>query len=200
MISLNDSFKMPYDWLHEEKIGDYKIEKFSISENNFLAMIQGVPIGNYVRLKYCGEIVMSNTPMEIRTNIPIMCNGYGDILIVGLGIGCILGCLDSNDKVNSVTVLERSEEVIQLNHLEGRFSDKVKVIHADAWEWKRKRNDLKYDCIWLDIWNYINKDVYEEMKTLKAKYRPCLKDKKDSPNRFITCWAEHEARYGLRLR
>ena len=43
-------------------------------------------------------------------------------------------------------------------------------------------------------------DVYnEEMKPLKNKYRRYLKLKKESPNRFISCWAEKQAKNDLRL-
>ena len=47
------------------------------------------------------------------------------------------------------------------------MNDKVTVIEGDVYTWKP---DRKYDCVYMDIWSYVNSDVYEEMKTLKRKY------------------------------
>lgn len=52
----------------------------------------------------------------------------------------------------------------------------------------------------MDIWNYVNSDVYQdEMKPLKRKYGRYLKSKDDSPNRFNECWAEWKAKNNRRL-
>lgn len=46
----------------------------------------------------------------------------------------------------------------------------------------------------------MNSDVYnDEMKPLKNKYRKYLKSKKEFPNRFISCWAERQAKKDMRL-
>ena len=52
----------------------------------------------------------------------------------------------------------------------------------------------------MDIWPYVNSDVYhEEMLPLKNKYKKYLVKKSENPNRYIGCWAEMEARYNRRL-
>lgn len=52
----------------------------------------------------------------------------------------------------------------------------------------------------MDIWSYINKDIYEkEMKPLKRRYARFLRSKKENPNRCNGCWAEYHAKTGRRL-
>ena len=66
-------------------------------------------------------------------------------------------------------------------------------------EWKPEKGQ-KFDCIYMDIWNYINSDVYQdEMKPLKQKYGRYLKSKDDSLNRFNECWVEWKAKNNRRL-
>ena len=54
--------------LEEQECGKFKIEKFSISENNIRAMLDGISKGVYARLINAGECIMSDTNMEKRTN------------------------------------------------------------------------------------------------------------------------------------
>ena len=58
----------------------------------------------------------------------------------------------------------------------------------------------KYDIAYMDIWNWINEDVYKkEMQPLKRKYARFLRSKDINPNRFNECWAEYQAKNGRRL-
>lgn len=183
--------------LQERQIGIAKIEKYHAS--GIAAMIQGITEGDYVSLKLNGSLVMSNTPMEKRTNSEFVFNATGDVLIGGLGIGLIIMPLLEKNEVKSITVLEKYQDVIdcvlpQLKPYDKK--NKLKVICADCFEWKTKN---KYDTIYLDIWAYINKDVYnEEMKPLKRKFRKFLSED-GKINKRIGVWAERQARYEKRL-
>ena len=53
--------------LEEKAIGEYYIRKFQIGKNNIRALIDGIPEGEYVCLKKNGCVLMSDTPMELRT-------------------------------------------------------------------------------------------------------------------------------------
>ena len=48
--------------------GDFKLEHFEIRNGNLRAILDGINPGNYVRLMHRGEVVMSDTYMEKRTN------------------------------------------------------------------------------------------------------------------------------------
>ena len=52
----------------------------------------------------------------------------------------------------------------------------------------------------MDIWNNINSDIYtEEMMPLIKRYRKYLVSKKEDAERYIDCWAKHEAKNNMRL-
>lgn len=178
--------------------GAFKIEKFEVGES-FRAMLDGIMPGGYVKLTHYGEVVMSDTSMEKRTNKYFCYTAHGDVLIGGLGIGMIIMAIQDKPAVRSITVLEKHQEVIELVARQLPFNDKVHIIKADVFAWKPAKGQ-KFDCIYMDIWNWINSDVYhEEMKPLKRKYGHYLKPLSESPNRFNECWAEWYAKNNRRL-
>lgn len=185
--------------LSDRKIGDWAIEHFSISENNIRALLDGIPPWNYVKLSYKGQCVMSNTPMEKRTNYNFVSHAHGDILIGGLGIGMIILAIQENENVRSITVLEKNHEVIDLVENQLPLNDKVTIIHADVFIWKPNKPQ-RFDCIYMDIWNWINQEIYrDQMKPLKLKYGHYLKKSDINPRRFNECWAEWYAKTGRQL-
>lgn len=187
------------DLLEDRQVGDWKLEKFTIDGNNFAAIMQGITPGSYVRLLHKGECVMSDTNMEKRTNMDFCINACGDVLIGGLGIGMIILAIQDNPEVKSITVIEKNQEVIDMVASQLNFNEKVKIICADVFEWKPETG-VKYDVSYMDIWSWINEDIYErEMKPLKRRYSRFLRSKKESPNRYNKCWAEYQARTGRRL-
>lgn len=187
------------DLLEERQIGDWKLEKFTIDSNNFAAKVQGITPVSYIRLLHKGECVMSDTNMEKRTNMDFCINAYGDILIGGLGIGMIILAIQDNPEVKTITVIEKNQEVIDMIVSQLHFNEKVNIICDDVFKWKPDP-EMKYDMSYMDIWNWINKDVYEkEMKPLKRRYAKFLKSKKENPRYYNKCWAEQEVKTGKRL-
>lgn len=181
------------------KIGDYEISHFTVDNKSIRAMIDGIPAGDYVRLTYNGDVVMSDTPMEQRTNRKFVREANGDVLVGGLGIGMIVLAIQDKPDVNSITIIEKSHEVIEMITSQLKFNDKVKIINADVFTWKPEKGQ-KFDCIYMDIWNWVNSDVWEEeMKPLKRKYCHYMKSKEENPKRFTECWAEYQAKNNLRL-
>ena len=179
------------------QIGNYKLINFEITPENrgFRSM---TPYGKYVRITNCGEVVMSNTEMEEDTNREIVQKAHGDVLIAGLGIGMIILAIQDKAEVRTITVIEKSAEIIDMVIHQLPLNHKVEVIEEDIFTWEPEKG-FKYDTIYFDIWNYINSDIYEEMKELKKMYRKRQVSKQDNPNRFMACWAEHEAKNNLRL-
>lgn len=187
------------DLLEEKEEGNWKLQKFTIGQGNFFAMKNGITPGTYISLTHNGECVMSDTNMEKRTNMDFVCNAHGDILIGGLGIGMVILAIQDKPEVKSITVIEKNQEVINIVASQLDFNEKVKIICDDVFEWKPEKN-VKYDVAYMDIWNWINEDVYEkEMKPLKRKYAKFLRNKAENPNRYNKCWAEYQARTGRRL-
>lgn len=192
-------YKNMSELLEERENNGWKLEKFEIKQDNIRARFDGITPGKYIELLHNGECVMSDTNMEKRTNSDFCINAHGDIIIGGLGIGMIIMAIQDKPEVNTITVIEKNQEVIDIVASQLNLNDKVNIICADVFEWKPERG-VKYDMAYMDIWNWINEDVYKkEMQPLKRKYARFLRSKKENPRRFNKCWAEYQAKTGRRL-
>lgn len=104
-----------------------------------------------------GELVMEDTPFELRTHLGFVMHAYGNVLVTGLGLGCVVRGLLTNPRVEHVTCIENSPDVINLvapyMPIEG-----LTIVEADALKWTAK-NKQKFDCAWHDLWT--NRDKGE---------------------------------------
>lgn len=191
-------YKQMSDILEEGTVGNFSLSKFEITSENRPFRCD-IPNGKYIRLMDSQSYynpVMSDTPMEKNTNMDFVRKAHGDVFIAGLGIGLILLAIQDKEEVKSITVLEKSSEIVELVGKQLPLNDKVQIIVGDAFEYVPTQ---KYDTIYFDIWPIINEDVYEEMQELKAKYRKYRQMRKINPDSFMSCWAEYQAKNGLRL-
>lgn len=69
---------------------------------------------------------------------------YGDVLLTGLGFGILAIALAEKEEVNSVTVLEISNDVIAAFTSSNELSSKIKITQADASTYVSSK---KYDCL-----------------------------------------------------
>jgi len=119
----------------DQTVGNFRIETFEVSKNaalvhNLRAIrdpFYHVTTGTYRRLCEHNEVWMSNTQMERRTNQ--ICTAFtGDVLIFGLGLGFVFELLNWG-KITSLTVVEKSSEIIQMvaPYVE---SEKTWIVHV----------------------------------------------------------------------
>lgn len=183
--------------LKDGKVGNFELSHFEIGKDDMYAMLHGIPSGKFIRLTNRGEVVMSDTSMEKRTNANFVRNAHGKVLIGGLGIGLILLAIQDKEEVEQITVVEKNKEVIELVGKQLPLNSKVSIVNDDVFTYKPL---FKYNTIYMDIWNYINKDVYkEEMKPLISRYRRYLVSKEEDEERFIDCWCKRQAKNGERI-
>lgn len=155
--------------------GDYRIEHFTVTpEEEARTRIrfwrdEHVPAGAYVRLMRGRTVVMSDTPMEMRTNWPIIRHATGNVLINGLGIGMVLRHILAKPDVRSVTVIEIAPDVIRLTGPSFIDDQRVNIVHASAFDYQPPKGQ-RYDAVWHDIWDFICADNLDEMKALHRKY------------------------------
>jgi spermidine synthase len=114
-------------------------------------------------------VVMSNTPMEIRTNRAIIHNATGDVLINGLGIGMVLKAVLAKPDVRSVRVIEKHPEVIELVAPTYAPDPRVEIIQADCFDYEPPKG-MRFNAVWHDIWDYICGDNLPEMHKLHRRY------------------------------
>ena len=163
------------------KSGNWAVETFTVSEDEarlenlraaFSYSSRGISPGTYKRLMRGGTVVMSNTPAEISDHLCFIYRSKrvgGDILINGLGLGVALSEILKSDLVRSVTVIEKSNDVINL--VAGHFANdhRVSIINQDAFEFNPPKGK-RYSTVWHDIWDYICSDNLPEMTRLHRKY------------------------------
>jgi len=131
---------------------------------------------------------MSDCGGEQTSNIEIVQNAHGDVLIAGLGLGMIICPIAKKENVNHVTVVEISPDVINLvePHLRKYLdedSSKLTIINADIFDFKPTQ---KYDVIYFDIWGDYSGDEYPETKKLHRRFSRYLN--RDGENHFMDSW------------
>lgn len=157
--------------------GDWSVEDFTVSREdaelfnvraNFQPGRRSIEAGDYKKLVYKNDIIMSNTPAETRDCMYFIRIAVGNILINGLGLGIVVAALLKKPSVLSIIVIENSDDVIKL--VAPSFKDKrVKIIHMCAFDYAPPRG-IKYDYVWHDIWTNICTDNLREMHKLHRKY------------------------------
>ena len=125
------------------------------------------PAGTYRGLLYKGEVIMSNTPNEIGDHYPLFRNASGRVLINGLGLGMCIEMII--DKVDHITAVEISEDIIKLVGLYYKDNPKVEIVHTDAFEYKPEKG-IRFNAVWHDVWPEICTDNLPEMARLHRKY------------------------------
>ena len=174
------------EYLKDEKIGDWRIETVEIPEDyarmrnvfikNPLMKLEG---GIYKQLiNRIDGVVMSNTPMERKTHIEAINKAKGNVLVAGLGLGMYLQNIKDKEEVTSITVIEKSKEVIELIAKYFKDCQKIKIINEDIFNYTP---DIKFEFAFLDIWSDISEDNLVEFDILREKF-------KDIPE--IICWSE----------
>lgn len=141
--------------------------------------------GTYAQLRINGALWMSDTDMERRTNRAVVRQARGDVLIAGLGLGLIVLPIALKPEVISVTIVERSQDVIELiyptlrEHLDPR---KICIVDADIMQWRPARGVL-YDVIYFDIWQGIGTDNLGQMGSLHRAFA-----RRKNPGGWMESW------------
>ena len=135
---------------------------------------------SYLALCQGDSVWMSLNPNEIETMKPFIEKGKGHVLILGLGMGYVPYMLSLNDKVKSITIVEKDQEVISLFEklIYPNFTNKskIKIIKGDAIEFTRKaQKEGRYDYIFADLWHDPNDGLELFVKLKKI-------------NKAIDCW------------
>lgn len=141
--------------------------------------------GIYCSLFIGGELFMSEAPTEWITSRPVMENAQGRVLIAGLGIGMILPSILSNPRVEHVTVVEKSADVIKL--VAPHYAHpKLSVVNCDINGFVAL---VRYDVCFLDIWAKVSVTNLPEMLALEKKARRSWMRNKNS---WIHSWSKDQ--------
>lgn len=194
------------DIIPEGESGDAKVKHMVISEQDakFSRLRQvatrgremAVEPGKIAQLFVGGSLMMSDTPHEQSSNWDLLREAHGDVLIAGLGLGLVVLPLLNKERVQSVTVVEKSPGVIKLveepiRNAAGDRGEAFQVIEADIFEWKPPRGS-RFHAIYFDIWPNITRSNLKDMHKLHAKFRR----RKASRYSWMSSWLYEELKEG----
>lgn len=166
-----------------EAKGCARLERFTLTEEqarfaNTQTLFSGgrsfqrLRPGDYVRLMVNGELMMSDTDMEKITNLDIVANAHGKVMIAGLGIGLVIDNLRekiANGIIESIVIYEKYQDVIDL--VASRYKDlPLEVRCADILQYIPPKQE-KYDTIYFDIWPTIDVENLKEMAVLHQRWK-----------------------------
>jgi hypothetical protein len=107
------------------------------------------PPGEYAVLLVDGAFSMCDAPLMLRNYVPFVEAAHGDVLLTGLGLGCLVRALVLSPRVRTVTVLELHRDVLELVGAHHRWPG-VELVHADALTW-RPPPGRRFDAAMLDL-------------------------------------------------
>ncbi len=122
-----------------------------------------------------GNEWMTLTPVDLDTSDEAINAAHGKVVTFGLGLGYYAYMCSEKPEVDSITVVEKSADVIRLfkTHILPQFPnrDKVRIIEADAFEYAEKAMPKeRYDVAFVDTWRDASDGtpMYERMKPLES--------------------------------
>ena len=118
---------------------------------------------------------MMDAPSEAFTNDPYAAKAHGNVITFGLGIGYFLFMASHNKAVTHLTVVERSQAVIDMfkKNILPQFDTNTPItfICADAFSLWHKDFLSEFDYIYADIWQS-GEDGLECITRFLSQYEP----------------------------
>ena len=135
-----------------------------------------------------GNEWMTLTPVDLDTSDFAIERAHGKVVTFGLGLGYYAYMVSEKESVDSITVVEKSADVIALfeRYILPQFPhpEKVRIVNADAFEYAEKQMpDESFDVAFVDTWRDASDGapMYEKMKRLESL----------SPNTEFLYWIEN---------
>jgi len=173
----------------EVKSGDWKLkyEKYNPYEafiyNDLIVDpdFKEIPCVGFFNEEFRFPVVMEHDhewmaikPNEIETMQPAIDIVEGKVVTFGLGLGYFAYMASLKEKVQSITVVERDNEFIQLfkRYILPQFQhqEKMEIISFDAFEYAEKQMpDNHFDYAFVDLWHDTSDglDLYLKMKKME---------------------------------
>lgn len=144
-----------------------------------------------------GNEWMTLTPVDLDTSEDAIERARGNVVTFGLGLGYFAYMASLKEDVESVTVVELSEKVIELfkKHVLPQFPnpDKIRIVNRDAFEYAEfDMPKERFDFAFVDTWRDASDGapMYEKMKKLEHL----------SPDTEFSYWIENFLVSNIRAR
>lgn len=151
------NIKLCTEYMEPFELGNYDIQKF---DETYIVAIPRIcmfaeKVG-FPCLKENGRAWMSITLSEINTHKKPIERAKGNVLVLGLGLGYFPYMISRKDSVKSITIVERSQEVIDIftQYILPQFEhkNKITIVKADALSFLDNLEDGEYKYCYADIW------------------------------------------------
>ena len=190
-----------YKFIPEGQIGDFSISHLKVDASLVDAFklkealdrrkeYRDLREGIYTILSKNGTIITSDMPIEYRSSAEFLENAHGNVLIAGIGIGLNIFALQGNSEVDSITVVEKYQEVIDLVRPYLPLKKKYTVICSDIIDYAPPPPTPKFQTMYFDIWGKDNYDINEK-EVLSEKLFEYLDI--SSLGSYFGFWREDEA-------
>jgi hypothetical protein len=154
---------MRADCVPEGECGRWTVQKRAMTEHDrqiyIRANVKPVPPGPYTFL-FClttptmltppGVVVMNDFPCELQRHLEFVLKARGKVLVGGLGLGCVVRGLLCNPRVESIDIVERCQQVIDLCG-DSVCDPRVNIQKRDAYHGNVKGGP--WDFVWWDLWS-----------------------------------------------
>ena len=127
-----------------------------------------------------GNEWMTLTPVDLDTSDDAIDRAHGRVITFGLGLGYYAYMVSEKEEVDSITVIEKSENVIRLfnKYILPQFShpEKVRIVNADAFEYAEyEMPGESFDFAFVDTWRDASDGtpMYTRMKPLEKLNPGC---------------------------
>ena len=123
-----------------------------------------------------GREWMTLLPNEMVTSYPAIHAAHGRVLTFGLGLGFFAYHASQKENVESVTVVDISDDVIDLfkTHILPQFphKEKITVVKMDAFAFAEQKMQGNFDFLFADIWHDAGDgcDLYLRFKELEPRF------------------------------
>lgn len=167
----------------ENTIGDWHVRRVTGDSSNIYSLAfdrpiggpDGEPYGTYAFMTHTRNgrkhPVMQDTHLKYAEHQSLWDGATGHVLIGGLGIGFVNCKLIEMPHVLSVTIIENSQEVIDLVWPYCPKDERFSLVHADIDTWNPPEGS-HWNYAWLDTWinNNSIKDHEEYIQMLHDRY------------------------------
>ncbi len=170
----------------EQKIGncEFKMGKYQAYEgfvcNDIVKLKNGrqIPQLGFFETEFLYPAIFENdrlwmsvTPNEINTMKEPIERAFGNVLTFGLGLGYYAYMVSEKNNVESVTIIENNDNIINLfkEYILPQFKNvqKINIIKTDAFEYAESfLSGSKYDFVFVDLWHDVSDgiEMYLKMK------------------------------------
>jgi hypothetical protein len=98
-----------------------------------------------------GDLVMEDSDRELSRHLPIWMRAQGDVLVTGLGLGCVVRGLLAKPEVRHIDVVEIDAGIIRVVGAEFASNPRVTLHHGNALTYKWP-SGKRWDYAWHDLY------------------------------------------------